>query len=107
MRTKEGKDIIKNGNGIWELFYSNGQKKISVQYRNGKKDSICLFWTESGLLDCQKKYDKGILINSEFYEYEKINGQHLVSRIRYNNRFGELIKIEYYKNQELVKTEKY
>lgn len=61
-------------NGLHQEFYSSGKLKTHAYYRNGKKDSTCLFYSENGIVTRINNFydDRRIGRQFEFYDNGKL-----------------------------------
>jgi antitoxin component YwqK of YwqJK toxin-antitoxin module len=58
------KGVFKNGDrdGLWEWWYSTGQKKRETTYKDGKKEGMTIYWHLNGVKSKEIMYrnDKNI-----------------------------------------------
>ena len=57
---------IKDGNGDWKFYWSNGQVSEEGKYRNGRKDGTWYKYREDGSIDTVIKYDNGRLLSESW-----------------------------------------
>jgi antitoxin component YwqK of YwqJK toxin-antitoxin module len=50
-------------NGVVVDFYSNGQLRSELPYKDGKKDGLYQRWNENGQLLREETYKDGVRIN--------------------------------------------
>lgn len=56
------KSIFENGNGLWKLYWENGNVLETGKYSNYKKDGIWKRYNEDGSLESTLEYDNGRLL---------------------------------------------
>ena len=77
--------------GIWELFYPNGNIEGRTPYKEGKEDGIAEWFYKNGNIESRTSYKKGKLdgIEEEFDEQ------------------GNIVKTYVWKDGKLIKTTKH
>jgi len=71
-----------NKHGLFERWYSNGQKELQLNYQNGKVNGLCEKWYENGQKEWQVNCRNGK--KHGLYEYWYSNGQK-GAQINYQN----------------------
>lgn len=92
---------LKNGeiNGLYELYYPNGELRRSIMYNNGFIDGIYMCWWRNGKIHINCNYKNGEL-HGQYCEYNE-NGALIV---KYNAVYGILNGpyYEYHGNGKLM-----
>lgn len=80
--------------GRWVEFYSNGNKKLEVYYRNGKKNGYYREYNRGGTLISETRYENDSLLTAEKTQKEKIKTQYKETywengKLKYTGAFKE------------------
>ena len=75
----EGSYMEGEKDGLWTIFWENGQKKSEETYKDGKKDGPLTRWYSSGQIEKEETYKDGkrFGLRTDYYEsgvkYKEIN----------------------------------
>jgi len=102
--------------GIWEVFYENGNIHWRTPFKEDKADGIVEWFYENGNIHLRTSYKEGNKdgIEEWFYENGNIrrrtpykNGMEDGIEERFYSNPGNIIKTRLWKNGELIKTTKH
>ena len=69
---KDGNPLISEGNGTWEQFFLNGNKRRSIEYKNGLPDGKWIIYSgHKNKKSCVMEFKKGVFIKGEISRGKK------------------------------------
>jgi len=102
---------IKSGllNGVYEIFYINGQKKSQRIFKDDKENGISMDWDEMGRLTIETTFRLGIEDGPrvEYFKRYNIHGQYINGKEegewKYIDSLGKVLRIDIYRDGKLYK----
>ena len=64
---KNGKIMVKDGNGLNTWWYENGQKRSETTFKDGKEDGFATKWYENGIIENIQFYKDGKMISETYW----------------------------------------